>query len=31
MPALHDVQGYSVEMDAGASGHGQARRRLSEV
>lgn len=25
MPALHDVQGNSVEMDAGASGHGQAR------
>ena len=25
MPALHDVQGYSVEVDAGASGHGQAR------
>ena len=31
MPALHDVQGYSVEMDAGASGHGQARARFNEV
>lgn len=26
MPTLHDVQGNSVEVGAGASGHGQARR-----
>lgn len=31
MPALHDVQGYSAEVDAGASGQGEARRRLREI